>query len=794
MFTPFMHIKYIAILILITFTTFGKLKADGVSDSLLLVLHKAGHDSIRLRINNELAAHFATAKPDTSKYFANQALKLSLQLLEKDELSVTKIKAWQAISYTTLGDCYKTLGEYDDAVNHYKKSLDLRNEVKDLKGMAQNYIHIGGIRLLKGIYDSAEDYFKKAIEIQEKINDEEGLARAYLNMGNVYYYQGETNLSVEYYQKSLVLSEKIGDLEGAAKCYNNIGMIYTERRYFNWALDYHGKSLAIKEKKGDKRGVAVSYNNLGDVYFAQKRYKEAKEHYNKSLDLRKAIKDKRGQAFSLQNIGRVFANEDKYLDAERYYQQSLKIFEEIADQEQKARLLTDIASINLKLNNYKKTIKYAQEAIEIGKQLKTLPRLRDAYEVLAKVYEKQNNIPNAYKYYKMFIATKDSIYRDEEHKLIEKETKYKVDKKQKEIENTNLKLEKQEADKRNMRMKMFLLLIGLGAMLVLAFVLFKNYKQKTKANKLLEEQKSEIELQKEQIELQRDLVMEKNEQVLAAKKEIEDSIIYAKNIQHAILPSEELLSSILPEHFIFFRPRNIVSGDFFWVRQLKNFVVVAIADCTGHGVPGAFMSMLGFMFLNETVTTRRLDNSGQILDRLREKIKESLHQSGKEGEAKDGMDISFFIIDTDNRELQFSGAFNPLYLIRDNDRITSIEAIENESIKSYVSPDDKIKATLFEIKADRQPIAIYSYEKPFKSHVLKLEPGDRIYSFTDGYPDQFGGDEGKKFNAKRFKEMFLNICHLPMDEQYEQVNKNFYDWMGNIEQVDDVLLMGLRIL
>jgi serine phosphatase RsbU (regulator of sigma subunit) len=229
------------------------------------------------------------------------------------------------------------------------------------------------------------------------------------------------------------------------------------------------------------------------------------------------------------------------------------------------------------------------------------------------------------------------------------------------------------------------------------------------------------------------------------------------------------------------------------MKKVKNFVVITIADCTGHGVPGAFMSMLGLMFLNEIVTVRSLDSSGQILNRLREKIKTSLHQSGKEGEAKDGMDISFFIIDTDTYEMQFSGAFNPLFVVRDKSLVSDVSAIESDNIKACYSLDESCKAMLFEIKADRQPIAIYSYEKDFSTSTFQLQKGDCIYSSTDGYPDQFGGEEGKKLNAKRFKEMFLSFYGKPIEEQEKRVEKNFYEWMGNLEQVDDVLLMGLRI-
>ena len=540
----------------------------------------------------------------------------------------------------------------------------------------------------------------------------------------------------------------------------------------------------------DERGIANNYSNLGDVYFELKKYDEAVNYHQKALLIREKVKDNRGIAFSSKNIGKVLAAQKQFEKADANFQRSLKINEQIENLEQKSELLTEMAKLYLEQKKYNKSISYAEQAVDISKKLNTRPRLKDAYQVLAYAYENLKNTNEAFKYFKLFVVYKDSIYSDEEHKMIQKETKYKLDRKQKEIETQRIK---QEAEQKAMEMKMFFLLGGLAVLLLIAFILYRSYKQKTKANTILEEQKKEIQKAKEEIEAQRDLVMEKNELITAAKKEIEDSIIYAKNIQHAVLPSKELLEEILPEHFIFWRPRNIVSGDFFWMKRVKNFVVITIADCTGHGVPGAFMSMLGLMFLNETVTTRSIDSSGVILNNLREKIKTSLHQSGKEGEAKDGMDISFFIINTDTNELQFSGAFNPLYIVRDNSLIPDVSKIENENIKACYPQNEAIKATLFEIKADRQPIAIYSYEKDFTTNVFQLEKGDLIYSFTDGYPDQFGGEEGKKFNAKRFKEFFLSIKDYSMPEQELLVEKNFYNWMGKLEQVDDVLLMGLKI-
>jgi serine phosphatase RsbU (regulator of sigma subunit) len=276
-----------------------------------------------------------------------------------------------------------------------------------------------------------------------------------------------------------------------------------------------------------------------------------------------------------------------------------------------------------------------------------------------------------------------------------------------------------------------------------------------------------------------------------------DSIYYARRIQQAVLPAGDIFKEVFDEkYFIFFRPYNVVSGDFFWIKKIKNFVAVVAADCTGHGVPGAFMSMLGTSFLNEIVTRRSLDSAAEILERLRKKVKTSLHQEGKQDEQKDGMDISFYLLDTESLELQFAGAYNPLYVVRNNSLIDSdlYELAENnKKIKIFTDEASAADFTLIELKADRQPIGIYLREKKFTNVNFQLKPGDTLYNFSDGYQDQFGGDTGEKFNAKRFKKLFLSIQEMDMNEQLKIIEQNFLKWKGDTPQIDDVLVLGVKI-
>ncbi len=265
---------------------------------------------------------------------------------------------------------------------------------------------------------------------------------------------------------------------------------------------------------------------------------------------------------------------------------------------------------------------------------------------------------------------------------------------------------------------------------------------------------AEIERQRYEIELK--------------NKNITDSIQYASRIQNAVLPPDEYMNATLPQHFIFFKPRDIVSGDYYWMTHKDGETVLAVADCTGHGVPGAFMSMLGIAFLNEIVNRAEKLVASNILNGLRDHVKKSLRQTGKQDEAKDGMDIALCVFNNDKKQLQYAGAYNPLYIIRNGE--------------------------LIQLKADRMPIGIYHKEKEsFTNHVVELQSSDVIYLFSDGYNDQFGGKEGKKFMIKQFQSLIIEIHQKPLDEQKQILNNTFDNWKGNLEQVDDILVIGFKI-
>jgi serine phosphatase RsbU (regulator of sigma subunit) len=292
----------------------------------------------------------------------------------------------------------------------------------------------------------------------------------------------------------------------------------------------------------------------------------------------------------------------------------------------------------------------------------------------------------------------------------------------------------------------------------------------------IEKQKEEIEAQRDSLEVQRNMLSEANANLQAAYTEIEeknrhieDSIRYAKRIQNAILPPDEYVNSLLTNYFILYKPKDIVSGDFYWLNEKDGIVFVAAVDCTGHGVPGAFMSIVGHDQLNYSVNVKGARKPADILDALNAGVTDTLRQTRTVLSVKDGMDIALCAINFKHNKLEFAGAFNPLYLIRDGE--------------------------LTQVKGDKFPVGAFIGEdlNRFTNHEIELHKGDALYMFSDGYSDQFGGPDNRKFLSKNFRDMLVEIHHRPPDEQEEILDQTFADWKGSYPQVDDILVIGIMI-
>ncbi len=622
-----------------------------------------------------------------------------------------------------------------------------------------------------------------------------------------------------------------------------IGVYASNKVMFN-VLRNQTKNLKIKDKPID----VVFYNNISEfnnlqiVYIDSVKSKEAKGIYNKIVDknILMVTDGLSGVNETMMNFMPLFyvrvELHEENLEKEGFFLPS--VFKTLAKKYKKNyKELFSIVSDSLEIE--RKVITEQKETLnkqltEIKNKEKRIKTLNDTLTKQLNLVEKKEKELNLFS---LLIKKKDStlLSKTKILTLQKQEIKLKITQiaqteaklqkqkneiiaKQKILGNLSTEINKQKTQIQKQKGELkqsyqiiklqkyinIFIIIVLFLILLLAVFIYRNYRNKKKANKILELQNTEItkqknliqeqneELnqlveevtsQKDEIEAQRDLVQNQKNKIEEIYDELTQSIDYAMRIQHSVLPDEETLKIVTTDYFVLFLPKDKVSGDFYWWKTIGDKTYLAVADCTGHGVPGAFMSMLGSTFLNFIINEHSNLKSGEILNILRQKTIETLKQTGKLGEQKDGMDISFIIINHKSNKIQFSGAYNPLYIIA-NKEITDIENAE---------PIIQNSKFFYEIKPDKMPIAIYDKMQEFSTHKIKLNKGDQLYLFSDGYADQFGGEYRKKFKYKPFKELLLNNSNNTFEEQKINLANNFNIWRNNGEQIDDITVVGIKI-
>jgi len=554
------------------------------------------------------------------------------------------------------------------------------------------------------------------------------MATSLNNIGNVYSDQGENTKALDYYNKSIKIREELKDEQGLAMCYNNISNIYNLLGDFEKALDYSFKSLAIREKVGNKKGASISLNNIGSIYSEHGEFSKAQEFYLRSMKLKEEIGDTAGMAVCYLNIGITY-NKQKQLD---------------------------------------KGIEYTQKALLLSKKLGTITTSTNASRALFESYKELGKYREALEMHELTIKLRDSIISEENKtELMRTEMQYNYEK-QKALDEKEQEKIIAIATEQEKKQKVISYSIALGLVLVLLFAVFVvNRLRITRSQKVI-------------IEHQKHIVEEK-------QKEILDSINYAKRLQEAILPPSQFVKQHLSESFILYKPKDIVAGDFYWMEVVSGeagerrtekksqnsqpdseLILIAAADCTGHGVPGAMVSVVCSNALNRTTLEFGITEPGNILDKARELVLETFSRSDKD--VKDGMDISLCSImksKEEEFEIHWAGANNALY---------------------YISAGE-----IHEVSPDKQAIGKTEKPFPFKTNTLNLKKGDTLFLFTDGFADQFGGEKGKKFKSKQLKDVLLKNSSLPIEEQKAKLETVFEKWKGNLEQIDDVCVIGVRL-
>lgn len=616
-----------------------------------------------------------------------------------------------AYSFNTIGSAYNYIGNNDSSIYYHELALPIQESIHDELGMGRSLTNIGIAYTSNGLNDKAIKCFLEAEQKFIKVKFDVGLSKLYNSMGSLFYNINDFSNSINYYKKALVISEKLND-------------------------DVLNYSLRI---------------NLANAYTSVNKHKEALELYTEGYNIAKADSSFSDLVMVCNNICHEYLELGNNQTAKKYSEEALAIIRnyEIEDYF-KTTSFSNHAELLSREGRYAEAVVYVDSAL---KMLQASPELNKEIGLkyqLGKMLYKSGNYNRSYEVLIDALNLKDTLYnKNLKEKLSEINTIHEVEKKENQI------LTLSESQKKQKTINY--LLVGVVVVsLTFLVVAIRNYRRKQRDNEIIRQQKNDVSA--------------KNVIIENKQKEIIDSITYAKRLQDAILPSNHYWQEYLKESFIFYQPKDIVAGDFYWMEKSGNYLYVAAADSTGHGVPGAMVSVVCSNALNRSLLEFQLTETGAILDKTRELVISTFEKSGSE--VKDGMDISLLRIDLTTLNLntvalQWSGANNPLY---------------------YTS-----KSNIAVIKADKQPIGKSDSNDSFNSHTLHIRKGEMIYLITDGYADQFGGPDGKKFKYKPLQELLISIKTKDAADQLSALKVAFNAWKNNLDQVDDVTVIGIKL-
>lgn len=597
---------------------------------------------------------------------------------------------------------------------------------------------------MEGRDESFVNYQLEAIDIYNELKD-------------------ETSDSV----KVIMMNERI------SASLNNIAGMYLAKEQFDQALEFYLNSLNSLGDSRDTLAFSIRYYNIGDTYANKGIYDSALYYMNLSKSLEEEMNSSEGLAYAYFGMGEIYFKMEKYDESVSNLITSLFYIREFKEPFLEVQCMDRLASNYLKLGQPESAYDYYVQAYSKAQEIGMVEYYPSALKGLSDVDFKLGNYKSAYKNLLDYGDLKDSLNRiEQEDVLAEFRTQYETEKKDEQIRVLNeqkriisereeaLKA-KQKADEEKRKIINYSFLVGVLFLLLIGVLLLKGYLQKKKHNKTLEGKNESLVAKNTEINKQREKLKEQAE-------EIKDSINYAKGIQNSILPTKDEMNTIFSKHFQYYSPKDIVSGDFYWLTHLPddNLSFFAVADCTGHGVPGAFMSVLGHALLDKIIKQLDVRQTDEVLKQLSIELFEKLKIGGVK-ETRDGMDIALVKIDHKNKHVQFSGARNSLIVYRGDE--------------------------LIEFKGDRADLGSVETNSKLTQTVLEVEPNDTFFMFTDGFPDQKGGERNKKFFMQPLRELFYEVSTMSSEKSVEKLHSTFVNWKGDNEQLDDVLIVGFKL-
>ena len=776
--------------------------------------------------------HFRTSSFDSAKTYMNQALKVcetnaltaevldNLGVLYKDlsrydsaivyhnqALSLQKVlgnREAVATCYKNIGNVYMQMAKYDDALDYYTQSYDEYNKDDgNQKEIASLYNSMSAAYVGLAQYSKALSYAMEAVDIQLEVGDRKGEAYTLNGIGNFYFRLKIYDKAQEYYTKSLDLRQLLGDKNDIAASQFNIATVHRDLGNYKEALKYYEQALEFRRQTHNKEAEALILNAIGGTYKNQKNYAKAIETYQSALTLNEKIGGRKNIASSYERLGMVYRDTCLYDKAAHYYAKAIGEYQAIGDSLNVGRMYNFYGNLNKDRgdvkgaeNCYENAIKfyrnnmlgvayvvfnrgklaqqigsnaaekYYTEALNYAEKSKEKTLMRDVLFALYSLKKQNNNADASLRYYERYVSLKDSIESDKNKERIA-ELEFENDIKLLEHVNENQELRLQEDELKNNQFRVFVILlcILLFAITGFAFILYRQYLQKKNANALLVQKQSEIEFVYGEVKVSNEALQKKNTQIL-------DSLMYANRIQKAILPSHEQISSVFPKNFILYLPKEIVSGDFYWLSEIGDYVFFAVVDCTGHGVPGACMSMMANTMLNQIVNESKIYEPGEILNQLDREVIKTLHQDECSDIQEDGMAISLIRYNKKKSEVTFASAGQKVIVYNNGEPQTYGASL----------------CSIGGMHAFKQ-----TQNVTFEETTFSAVPGTTIYLFSDGFVDQFGGEKKQRFSTHRFSEMLMEMQPLDMPEQFLNISRHFDTWKGNEKQIDDILVVGIQL-
>lgn len=755
--------------------------------SLAVDLAKQGNNQL-----GELDAYYYQGHILLEKGHTTQANTLFGQILKRSE--VIRHKLGQAKAYEGLGILQWYEGKHKKAQGFLNKAIELGG--LEIKGNAYHYL--GLIDLDEGKYPASLEHFNKALEFILKVNHPYLVCRSYNDIGWVYQTLQQYSQALQYYFKALRIRVTINDQQGIANSYEYLGTSYQLQEKYEKALGYYFKALAIEEKMGNPRVLAANYHNIGMIYQHQKKYEKSLIYHKKSLKLYQGVQWKSGIAFGHKSIGAVYLRMKQYAQAKEHLLQALKMHRELNETANIGRVYHNLGQMYDWQGNDQKGLEYFKKSQKIAQKLQDIELQQLNAQAFVEVYQQLGNYKAALKNQLLYQKLYEKNHNEATTKKIAHlEAQYDFDQardslnfiqaKEKAVLKT--KIDKEKLEKRLYRNVVWMIAVGCIFLLVFLVMLFVSRHRQQRLNALLTEQKNYLKQQSMELMALNKEVKQSNSEISSAHEEIKsindilqqtletaeqqrddiiESINYAQRIQKAMLPNANKMEQLLPEYFLLYQPKNIVSGDFYWLREIDGKLFVVVADCTGHGVPGAFMTTIGLLSIIDIINQKKVEDPANILLYLDGYIRATL--AGSDDGINDGMDAVVCVIDKESKEMKFAGAKNSIIVIQNNE--TRQIKGDLQSINDYRGQGEKINYT---------------------QHVIDLSLPTTLYLYSDGFQDQFGGYEGKKFMKKEFRELLANNHTQPMSQQKKLLEQTLSQWMKGESQVDDILVMGIQL-